>query len=75
MAVSEHDRAFMERIGEIKRSLHDSERSAHLSLPFGERLERSWALFLAYRSRLGDEPGEDPTPFYERARALGLYQP
>ncbi|MGH7896076.1 MAG: hypothetical protein ACREQL_15495 [Candidatus Binatia bacterium] len=47
----------------------------HRTLPVGERLRRSWALYLAGRGAAhGAESGDDPSPFYERARRLGLYQ-
>lgn len=76
MPVTDRERDHMRRIGEIKAELHEEERAAHLALPVAERLARSWALYLAYRDSLptrDDDP--DPSPFYERARALGLYRP
>lgn len=73
MAVSQHDRAFLARVGEYKAASHAEAQARHLELPLDERLRRSWELFLA-----GREPGacrdrhDDPSPFYDRARALGL---
>ncbi len=76
MGVSERDRAYMRRIGEAKAASHAEAAAAHRALPLEERLRRSWALYLAGRSTVRDEPrDDDPTPFYDRARALGLYRP
>jgi len=72
VAVTEHERDYMRRVGEIKATLREEERARHRSLPIEERLERSWALYLAYRERLPSRD-EDPSRFYDRARALGLY--
>lgn len=76
MAVSDRDRDLMRRIGEYKAASHAEAQRAHLALPLAERLRRSWALYERYRSTLpqGDDRDQDPTPFYDRARALGLYR-
>ncbi|MCL4684561.1 hypothetical protein KJ059_07380 [Myxococcota bacterium] len=76
MSVSASDREFMRRIGEAKAASHADAAARHRALPLRERLQRSWALYLAGRSALPDaERDDDPTPFYDRARALGLYRP
>ena len=72
MPVTDREREHMRRIGEIKAALRVDERAAHLSLTVDERLTRSWALYLAYRDSLPARD-DDPSPLYERARALGLY--
>jgi hypothetical protein len=74
VAVSERDREHFRRLGIYKAASHAEVEAAHLSLPFAERLRRSWSLFLAHRASFRGEP-DDPTPFYDRARALGLYKP
>jgi hypothetical protein len=74
--VSERDRAFMRRIGDIKSTSHEEAGAGHRALAIDERLRRSWALYLATHSSTAAAASEDdPSPFYERARALGLYQP
>ena len=74
MPVTERERDYMRRIGEIKVALRQEERAAHLALPVAGRLARSWALYLAYRDSL---PVQDdgPPSLYDRARTLGLYRP
>jgi hypothetical protein len=74
MPVTDRERDYLRRIGEIKAALPEDERAARLALPVAERIARSWALYLAYRESL---PPRDDNPFslYERARALGLYRP
>lgn len=74
-AVSERDRAYMRRIGEAKAESHAEAAATQRALTLAERLRRSWALYLACRSTIRDERDDDPSPFYERARALGLYRP
>lgn len=76
MGVSERDRDYMRRIGEAKGATHAEVAAAHRALPLAERLRRSWALYLAGRAIVRDDlRDDDPTPFYDRARALGLYRP
>lgn len=73
MGVSEHDRAFMARVASYKAESHAEAQARHLALPLDERLQRSWELYLAGRAAAAiREHGDDPSPFYERARALGL---
>ena len=73
--VNERDREYMRRIGAYKNESHAEAQARHLALPLAERLRRSWALYEAHRSTRSGDPGDDPTPFYDRARALGLYRP
>ena len=76
MTASEREREHMRRIGELKEASHREAQERHLALSIDERLERSWALYLAGRDDASlDRRDDDPSPFYERARALGLYQP
>lgn len=75
MSVSERDREYMRRIGEAKAASHADAAAAQRALALAERLQRSWSLYLACRSTIRDDRDDDPRPFYERARALGLYRP
>jgi hypothetical protein len=63
----------MARIGACKSESHAAAPERHLALPLTERLARSRALYEAHRESL-TERGDDPSPFYARARALGLYR-
>lgn len=74
MSVTQRERDYMRRIGEIKAARHEAARAEHLALPGAERLARSWNLYVAYRGSLPPHD-EGPVEFYERARALGLYRP
>jgi hypothetical protein len=69
MAVSERDQDYMRRIGEAKAASHADAAATHRGLALAERLRRSWALYLAYRSTVQGDRDDDPSPFYERARA------
>jgi hypothetical protein len=73
MGVSEHDRAFMARVGRYKAESHAEAQARHRALPLDERLLRSWQLYRAGRAA-GASPDrdDDPSPFYDRARARGL---
>ena len=75
MAVSEREREYMRRLGALKEESHQEAAAAHARVPVSERLRRSWALYEANRAsaRL-EERQDDPSPFYDRARALGLYR-
>jgi hypothetical protein len=75
MTVSQRDLAYMRRIGDAKVKSHAEAAAAHRALPLAERLRRSWTLYLECRSTIRDDRDDDPRPFYERARALGLYRP
>lgn len=75
MVASDRDKAYFERIGAIKDALHQETTQRHRSLPLSERLTRSWALYLTHRSQKGlAQRDDDPSPFYDRARRLGLYK-
>jgi hypothetical protein len=75
MPASQSDRDYFARIGAIKEELHAEVARDHERMTLSERLERSWALYLARRDQV-DLTGrlDDPMPFYERARQLGLYE-
>ncbi len=73
MPVSEHDHAYMERIGALKAASHAEAVVEHHARSVAERLRRSWLLFLTFRERASADD-EVPT-LYARARALGLYEP
>ncbi|MCC7074203.1 MAG: hypothetical protein IT383_23030 [Deltaproteobacteria bacterium] len=74
--VSEQDRDYMRRLGEAKASSHVDTTSEHLRLPPIERLRRSFALSAALRGGANLAARvDDPSPFYEMARARGLYDP
>ena len=77
MPVSDRDREFMERIGAYKAASHADTTARHRASSIAERLRRSWALYMATRSsrRVADSEDDDPSPFYARARARGLYRP
>jgi hypothetical protein len=71
--VSEQDRDYMRRLGEAKASSHADTTSGHLRLPPIERLRRSFALSAALRGGANLAARvDDPSPFYEIARARGL---
>ena len=77
MPVSNSDREFMRRIGAYKAAAHAEMESRHRASTLAERLRQSWALYLATRSsvRIVDSRDDDPSAFYARARARGLYRP
>jgi hypothetical protein len=75
MPVSERDREQFRRIGEHKEESHRQAEERHRALPLAERLARSWALYLAFRSEASERRDDDPSRFYLRARQLGLYRP
>jgi hypothetical protein len=74
MPVGDDDRDYFRRIGEAKQRSHDEALRSHLASPLRERLRRSFEMSAACT---GDavERGDDPTPFYDTARRLGLYKP
>lgn len=74
MTVSDRERDYFRRIGAIKARTHAEALAAHRRLPLHERLERSWQLYLDHRDEHADYTHDDPTPFYDRARALGMYR-
>jgi len=74
MAVSDRDRAYFARIGAAKAESHSRATEEHLALSLDERLSRSWELYLRMRHSVDlTLRHDDPSPFYARARALGLY--
>ena len=74
MPASTHDIEYFRRIGDSKRRAHEAALQEHLALTLDERLDRSWSLAIVAAE--WDSPrDDDPSPFYERARALGLYIP
>lgn len=76
MTVSERDRLYMDRIGRLKAASHAEADARHRSLSLGERLQRSWELFLAWREHTARSPSDEAPPaIHSRARALGLYRP
>lgn len=76
MSASDREREHMRRIGEYKAASHRSAQDRHLALTLSERLERSWQLYLEGREHVAtDRRDDDPSPFYEKARKLGLYKP
>jgi hypothetical protein len=76
MAVSQRERSYFVRLGELKASSHVQAAVDHLALPLAERLMRSWALYETFRQTTSATQNEDegPLAIYERARALGLYR-
>lgn len=74
MAVSEHDRDQMSRIGRYQAESNSKMLAEHLSHSLSDRLERSWRLYLegsgVATSKRDDSSVAD---FYDRAHALGLY--
>lgn len=75
MTVSDKDREYMRRLGVYKELSHREAQAEHLSLSLDERLRRSWRLYQRYRHLVRRDDQDDPTPFYDRARELGLYEP
>ncbi|HEU4431533.1 MAG TPA: hypothetical protein VFT98_22420 [Myxococcota bacterium] len=74
MTVSERDREQFRRIGAAKAESHREALAAHLALTLEERLARSWDLYRRFRDPNSPAREDDPTPLYDRARALGLYR-
>ena len=73
MAVSPDDREFMQRVGAFKAESHAGALAKHRALSLAERVARGLELSLGAAGR-ADRP-DDPSPFYARARELGLYRP
>ena len=73
--VSERDQEYMRRIGEAKAASHADAAASHraLALPSASGVAgpSTWPPATIRR----EDRDEDPRPFYERARALGLYRP
>jgi hypothetical protein len=71
--VSERDREYLRRLGDYKAESHAEALQRHRCLSLAERLRRSWALSQQLREH-GTTRWDDPSPLYDRARALGLYR-
>lgn len=76
MAVNSKDRDYMHRIGRYKAESTAQRQEAFDALSVEERLQQSMELYLRFRhsATLGARV-DDPSPFYDRARRLGLYRP
>lgn len=74
VTVSERDRDYMRRLGAFQADGHAQATAAHLARSPAERLAASLALMLRYLSTTPARR-DDPAPFYDRARRLGLYRP
>jgi hypothetical protein len=74
VASSERDREYLRRLGGYKADAHRAAQASHLALPLEERLARSVALMRRFAGAARGRT-DDPSPFYERARRLGLYRP
>ncbi len=73
--ASERDKEYMRRLGRYVAEANEAAREAWLALPPAERIARSERLCREYRTKAGVERAlreDDPSPFYERARRLGL---
>lgn len=74
--VSEQDRDYMRRLGEAKAATHADAASEHMRLAPIERLRRSFAMSAALRAQANLAARvDDPSGFYERARARNLCDP
>jgi hypothetical protein len=73
--ASDKDREYMRRIGVYKDLSHREAQAEHLALSLDDRFRRSWRLYQRHRHRARRDDRDDPTPFYDRARGLGLYEP
>lgn len=66
----------MRRLGAFQAEGHAERLSQHLALPLEDRVRRSLALSAAMMpSSHAAKYEDDPTPLYDRARYLGLYNP
>ena len=73
MSAGERERDHLRRIGEYEAESHREAAARHLALSLADRLARSWQLYLEGRAASAlDRRDDDPSPFYEKARALGL---
>jgi len=67
MSVKAGDREYLERLGR-----YQEETSSWRRMSTAERLAAGIELWLRFGRREAEK--DDPRPFYERARALGLYR-
>jgi hypothetical protein len=78
MAVSEHDREYMRRLGAHKAEANALSAERHLLLSPKERLEAAMRLSEEYRSGFDVAAyldDDNPAELYARARRLGLIRP
>ncbi len=76
MPVSSRDRDYMRRLGEFQAQGAENRERAHRALSLSARLEQSMGFCRRFFSTANLAAREDdPTPFYDRARRLGLYRP
>ena len=74
--VTAQDRDYMRRLGEAKARSHADAASEHLRLAPIDRLRRSFALSAAWSAQANLAARVDePSAFFEKARALGLCDP
>ena len=73
MAVSEHDKEHMRKLGEWKRQLREQDLREHLALSIDERLLRSFRRTEASGPYPRKEP-EDFMQFYEWAKRMGKHR-
>lgn len=74
--VSDREREHMARLGRYIDAANEADLEAHLALTPHERLLESIGLMQWGRGcddHIVDD--DDPTAFYDRARALGMYEP
>ena len=71
--VSERDKAYMRRLGEIQDEANAEWRAQWRAKPLHERLELSCARRFGMPVSARRDP-EEPEQIYERARRLGLYR-
>ena len=72
--ANDRERDYMRRLGEFKARAHAEASAAHQALPLEQRLARSVALMVRFLPTARPSH-DDPAPFYQRARRLGLYRP
>ena len=71
--MSQADRAYLRRLGGYEAEAHAERTAEHLAVDVIERLRRSLALSRRFRASANLQGRiDDPGPFYERARRLGL---
>ena len=77
MSASDRDREYMRRIGAYKAESHRDAQARHLALPDprASRAKLAASISKAASSSALDRRDDDPSPFYAKARELGLYKP
>jgi hypothetical protein len=73
--VTERDRDYMRRLGDLKAASHREALRDHLALSLEERLQRSWE-FLEQLPAMAwhVEPADGALELYRTASQLGLYR-